>query len=154
MGLKYSKVQNQLNSTSSTHTTSLISGIKWTLSRYRTSPGISDCTIQENHIGENSKDYTQQEKPRQQIVKPDTDQRTENTNCSFHKYQSNTTKNSLLKIVQTYYTVTFDHLTEFKYIQSDNFLSLLNKLKTLTKVIRHIHIHTYMHTYVHTYIHT
>ena len=136
MGLKYSNVQNQLNSTP-THT-STISGIKWTLSRYRTSPGISDCTIQENHIGENSKDYTQQEKPQQQIVKPDTDQQTENTNSSFHKYQSNTTKNSLLKIVQTYYTVTFDHLTEFKYIQSDNFLSLLNKLKTLTKVIRHL----------------
>ncbi len=76
-------------------------------------------------------------KSQQQIVKPDTDQRTENTNSSFHKYQSNTTKNSLLKIVQTYYTVTFDHLTEFKYIQSDNFLSLLNKLKTLTKVVRH-----------------
>ena len=58
-----------------------------------------------------------------EIIKPDTDQRTENTNSSFHKYQSNTTKNSLLKIVQTYYTVTFNHLTEFKYIQSDNFLA-------------------------------
>ena len=80
-------------------------------------------------------------KSQQQIVKPDTDQRTENTNSPFHKYQSNTTKNSLLKIVQTYCTVTFDHFTEFKYIQSDNFLSLLNKLKTLQKVVRQASLH-------------